>query len=113
VHRAHIAIQLRITENIDGISPAPAGGQERVELLKRFRAERCRIEAPFAESIRRHDPWTTGVGDDGQLASGGPLHLAQGLRTTEELTDSVYPDDSRTAKRRIVGFILSGEGSGV
>ena len=113
MHRLHIAIRRRISENIDGISPAPEGGQERIELLKRFRAERCGLEAPFAESIHRHDPGTTGVGDDGQLASGGPLHLAQGLRTTEELTDSVHPDDSRTAKRRIVGFILSGERPGV
>ena len=47
------------------------------------------------------------------LSPGGPLHLVQGFRAAEELTDSVHPDDSRTAKRRIVGFILSGECPGV
>ena len=82
------------------------GGRNCIEFLKRFRAERCGLESPFAEGIHSHDPGTAGVGDDGQLASGGPLHLAQGLRTTEELTDSVHPDNSRTAKRCIVGFIL-------
>ena len=67
LHRPEIAFRRGVSQDVDGITPAPVRRQEFIQLLQGFRGQGGGLHIPAPQGVHRHDPRAAGIADDPQI----------------------------------------------